>query len=656
MNKNKRKITAKTVAAGKQRQTAATPNKAVAGQERPAAKKHWLTQPRMAFIGTAVAMLVAVIILTVCEKHLLWKVQELNLFLDTTLFFRDQMVVSGGMLTYLGTFFTQFFYYPWMGVLMLAAWWVLLMWLTKRAFRISDRWMLLLLVPVALLLLTIVDLGYWIYLLKLRGHVFVATMGASAAVALLWGYRCIPVKYGLRTVYIVFSCAVGYPLFGIYGLAATLLMGIWSWTLPGNRTFAIADSVVAVLCVIAVPLLCYHYVYYQTNIANIYWTALPLFFITEQYHLYYIPYYLLVLFFLVLVITYKYRVTLAKGEMKCARWIVTQLVLIAVVVAGVAVFWFKDENYHRELAMQHCIEQTDWDGVLKEASAQRDEPTRAIVMMQNLALARLGRQGNEMYSYKNGSKKSNAPFPMRMMMVVGDLIYYQYGLLNYCNRLCMELGVEFDFRAENYKYMIRCAVLNNANDRGHEKQQARKYIGILKHTLFHAQWAEHAEQLLLHPELIAKDAEMEPVTHMMHYGNQLTTDQGNVESFLMNTLSQSSYTGDPIFQEQALLASLYTRNHQLFWYHFENYVNLHPHEQLPLHVQEAALLYATIENRPGIDKWPFDKSVRDNYDRFCSITPRYDGMDVEDAREPLYPLFGSTFYYQYYLMANLPEY
>ena len=169
--------------------------------------------------------------LLICEPHFLWKVQEMNLFLHSSLFFKEQLVVSGGLLTWLSAFFTQFLYYPWLGVTLLCLWWLLLMWLIQRTFRVPGRWTVLMLVPVALLLITIVDQGYWIYILKLRGHFFAATIGTTAVVALLWGYRCIPPKYCLRPLYIFLTAAVGYPLMGIYGLAAALLMGLWSWKL-----------------------------------------------------------------------------------------------------------------------------------------------------------------------------------------------------------------------------------------------------------------------------------------------------------------------------------------------------------------------------------------------------------------------------------------
>ena len=165
------------------------------------------------------------------ESDFLWKTQELNLFLTTPEFFSQQMVVSGGFLTYVGTFFTQFLAIPWLGVLMLCGLWYLLMWMTRRAFRISHRWSVLMLIPVALILLTIVDMGYWVYLLKLRGHFFVTTLGVTAVVALLWAFRCLPSRFYLRAIFIILVVLVGYPLLGIYALAAAVVMGVWTWQL-----------------------------------------------------------------------------------------------------------------------------------------------------------------------------------------------------------------------------------------------------------------------------------------------------------------------------------------------------------------------------------------------------------------------------------------
>ena len=206
----------------------------------------------MTWLAALVAIACGLLIL---ESDQLWKVQELNLFLSTSLFFKQQMVVPGGMMTYIGTWFTQFLYHPWAGVTLLCGWWLLLLFLLKKAFAVPDRWAPMLLIPVALLLLTNVDQGYWIYMLKLRGHFFITSIVTTAVVATLWGFRCLPDKYWLRCVWMVLVCVIGYPLMGIYGLAATLLMGIWAWRLMPRGRAAIY-SLIAVVCAIAVPLLC----------------------------------------------------------------------------------------------------------------------------------------------------------------------------------------------------------------------------------------------------------------------------------------------------------------------------------------------------------------------------------------------------------------
>ena len=53
------------------------------------------------------ALVVVTLLATACsllifEREVLWKVQEMNLFLDTPLFLKQQMVTSGWLLTWLG--------------------------------------------------------------------------------------------------------------------------------------------------------------------------------------------------------------------------------------------------------------------------------------------------------------------------------------------------------------------------------------------------------------------------------------------------------------------------------------------------------------------------------------------------------------------------
>ena len=498
------------------------------------------------------------------EYHTLWKIQEQSLFLDTPLFFQQQMVVPGGLLTYIGCFLTQLLYYPVLGVAVLCLLWGLLMWMMQRTFMVSQRWAPLLVVPVALLLAANVQMGYWIYPIKLKGWYFDATIGVMLIVALLWAFRLLSAHRMWRRALLVVTTIVGYPLFGTYALAATVLMALWCWRLEKDRWQALVDSLLGALAVAAIPLFCYQYVYFQTNMANLWWTALPIFKILEVNKEYYVPYALLGVCLLILTIgkwnqdhiqpikPVKSKKSKKPTKPRISWQTVMVMGVLAATVYGVWKVWMKDENFHREVTMMHYAEQTRWEEMLEEAAKQQDVPTRAIVMMRNLALSRLGRQGSEMCQYVNGSKKPDSPFAPPASMIVGDLIYYNYGMMNDCHHMCIEGGVEFGWRVQHLKYLARCGLMTG------ETNAMYKHTEILKHTLFHGQWAKHLEELQQQPELRKNDRETGPVTHMLHYPDMVGADNGYAERYLMNHLAAMD-SDDPYFQEQCLLATLWTK-------------------------------------------------------------------------------------------------
>ena len=436
-----------------------------------------------------------------------------------------------------------------------------------------------------------------------------------------------------------------YPLFGIYALAVALLISIWTWRLSSNKKQNAILSVVALLCIIAIPLFCYRYVYYQTNFDDIWTAALPAFVIQESYPAYYLPYYLLGAFFLLMVL-FGLRFTADSLQKALYRWGIQGIIVVAL-IACVWHWWYKDSNFHHELVMQHCIEQSDWEGVLREGQKQaEEEPTRPIVMMHDLALSRLGRQLDEMYSFPRGNKKSNTPIPYSMLYYVfGRMIYYQYGMLNDCHRLCLEDGVEFGWHAETMAYMARCSILCG------ETQAAQKILNLLRHTKYHGEWADTMQQLLDNPKQVTENREMGPITHMQHYRNALGGDNGDVEKYVMGQLSFQD-SDDPYFQEQAVLAALWFRDPKLFMARFSHYTRLYPQGPIPHIFQEAAYLFGKLEKKPDIDKFPFDKSVIKTYNAFMKEAEKYNNQSVEFGRTALYPFFGNTYFFEYYYLRN----
>lgn len=488
------------------------------------------------------SLLLIAILLIVFESDFLYRLQEQNLFLHTPLFFQQHMVKAGGLLTWAGCYLTQFFYYPILGTAILCLLWAVLTWLLIHAFRIQPTWRTMTLIPVACLLLSITDLGYWVYYLKLPGHAFVATIGSIAAVGLAWLYRGVPGRYGFTALFILFTTSISYPLFGFYGLWATVLMAVLAWHKPCHR---ILDIAIALLSVIIIPLLYYHFVYHETNIVNIYWTALPVFAMHQvAYPAYNLPYIVLVV-----------SVVLMVWGLPKKGWRGVQIAIWVVVLGCVATFWYKDDNFHRELSMQRSIEQQDWERVLQTAKAAKGEPTRAMCMMQNLALYRLGRMGDEMFHYPNGAKHPDTPLPVRTVHTQGKMLYLYYGVPNYCHRWCVEDGVEYGWSVEKLRLMAQCALLNK------EPMAAMRFVNLLSKTDFHKAWAQRYREFIQNPALVYRDKELGPVLPLMHQDNFLTGDQSQLEMFLVEQIL-SSPIENGVQAELARLTQYYYRNNR----------------------------------------------------------------------------------------------
>ena len=671
-----------------------------------------LLNPLTLWLATLVVVAAA---LLSYESDLLWKVQQHNVFLDTSLFFHQMMTVPGGMLSYVASYFTQHFYHPWVGVVMLCCWWLLLMWLTKRAFNIPNKWTVLTLIPVAILLIANMVLGYWVYVIKLPGYFYVPTIGVTAATALLWAYRCLPENKWMRAAFIFLATVVGYPLMGAYALVAVALMAVLEWRLPrakgkGKPLFSrIATTVVALLGIILVPLFFYRFVYHVTNIDEIYRTAIPLFAVSKSYTTFYLPYYALVVCFLLMTVFYRKEQVVKKADNsndlsdandsnipdntnipnntntpkkskkskkreskdsknskdnKNARKskksktserlpVVSYIVscaILAVIAVAVYHFWYKDANFHHELKMQRCVDHADWQGVIDEGAKQDGEPTRAIVMMHNLALGRLGRQCDEMYAFPKGSKKYNTPLPVFMFHVAGRMMLYQYGAINECHRVCMEEGVEYGWNVEQLKDMARCAIFNK------EKQAARKFLDILKHTSYYGGWAEHMEKLLNDPKLLADDKETGPISHMMHYTDGLNAVEGYVERFLMTSLAQQD-ADDLLFQEQAVLGAMWTRDPNLFWPRFDHYVKLNGEEKMPPRIfQEAAWLFANMQGQEGLDEWVLTPGVKEDFGAFMQLMQQFKQTRSASVKRQLFDKFGKTYYFEYFFLKDITYY
>lgn len=714
----------------------------------PIGKRNIWTSPLLPVALVAVALVTLGYLLHSQEWEMLYRSQELSLFLPTRQFYEGMTIYPGGTLQWLGCWFTQFFYHPAYGIALMVGLWAAIVALSKYLFHLRGWAVLLALLPVLMLMTGVVQTGYWLYYTKLQGYFFVPTLGVLLSLVAACIYRLLTCRMDFSKGSLLvsgLSMGLGLAWMGVFAWRGYQWMGAWSFlglglmaatispkhlrsVREGGRTSLtvllseVLPILVAAYFIYQIPLRAYDSVYCQTQIDTIYVASMPSFsYSNSVFSAYYWPIYLLVASFVVIALTPCLSLLRLKGRLFTMAQGIVLLALLGGSVYYMKERWYHDEAFQRELVMNRCIEEENWEGVLDAAPAWTEadtlkQPTRAMVMMKNLALARLGRAGDEMFNYLEGAKEqsiqefskvsaddpfdgeagyytrgaddgyqrwtpdssSTTPFSdqfdaikdrlyrhhqlnIRLTQAGGKLLYYNYGKLNFCYRWCMEDGVEFGWKVEHLRFMARCALLKG------EWKVAQKYLNLLKQTRYHREWAERYEPFIGHPELMAQDPTLAPICKLKEFGDRLDGDNTLVELYLLRTFA-NGHGVDPVYQEQTLLCSLIMKDIDLFWPRLYEYIQMHSQEpgfHLPRLYQEAAFLYSMLEpNRPSymwpgmtnaqaMQKLPFDESVKQSYSNFMNFNGRADIAPLPEAQKRIaFQPYYGNTFYYFYFLVR----
>jgi hypothetical protein len=575
-------------------------------------------------------------------SDLLFRGQELSLFLPNAAFWHEQMSVVGGFTTWVAAWLNQFCYDPYLGVGIMCVLWIGIYELLVRLFRVPNGWELLAwLAPLALMCI-FTNLGYWLYHLKTIGYFFQATVGFGGMLLMLLVYDAL--KGWWKTAAIPVLLLIGFPLFGFYALAGGLYMMLLSGNLRGRRRWI--HIALAAAGIGLIPILYYQFYTAQT-LGYSYIALLPFFYINVTVDpLQYVPYAVL-MFTPLLLWSVRYFPTFRKYQ----SWVIANIVIGGLMIWFVQPFWFDDPNFRAELRMNRAAEEQRWDEIIFYSHMEDQEPTRLMVLYRNLALLRTGQGGDRMFQFNQGGAMPKAAFDERMMQVGGKIIYYHYGKLNFCYRWCLEDAVEYGLKVDYIRYMAKCALYSG------EKELARKYLNTLKQTLFYADWAQEQERLLDDPKALANDEEYKNIHELIDYDNKLDADQNLAELYLLGSFSHT-WSEHPLYQEASLQFTLINKDIPLFWPRFFDYADRH--ERIPIHYQEAAALYYSLE--PPVNELgqvappeaiPLDDEVRTRFARFQQMANQNANRTEDGLRAILRPEFGDTFYYFYFLIRDV---
>ena len=602
----------------------------------------------MPWICVLVFALLSWYFLMMRNADVLYMQQLRSLFNDTSEFYQQYTSRPAGFLQWAGCYFTQLFYKPALGSLVLILMWIATFFLLKKGILTTNTQHLtpLLLIPLVCLLISEIDLGYWIYYNKNHGYCFSQTIGLLTASALVLIYHRTKLgAIGRGIMAVLIACL--YHFLGIYALVtlatlAVIMLLERKWILGALN----------IILLIATPLLCQ--LFYNTLRNDQLFTAgLPVFesgSITSTSLT--MPFILAMGSLVVLPIIYKIG---AKVKTEKASLIISSILLVVITGCSYGVLEdadYDDENYHAECKAYRAIDEQKWEDALYEIRQIRGTLTRQLIMFKNIALFNTGDIGNSMYDYDD---KGMTPTPsdslkVHMANTAAPIIYLHHGMTNFAYRWCMENQVETGFNIAELKIMVLSSIINGEN------KLAEKYLNILSHTLYYKEWAERYVPLARNPKLISKYPELARIHDLhSHIGNQSDSDAGLCENFILHYFSRTQNKDSKYFQEMPLAYAMMAKDIQLFWPHYLLYLHLHKGEKIPTLYQQAAYLYGNLEphSAPNTAQYgiQFDKTeIIDRYNQFQQLTQGLmkNGFSEESIAQQSEAEFGNTFWWVYF--------
>ena len=526
-------------------------------------------------------------------------------------FFHTLMSKPFGLMRYAGSWLTQLFYYPAFGSAVLVAIWTLIFLVGIKAFRLQGSASALMLLPVACLLTSVVDLGYWIYVSIIRGYWFSQSVGYLLMLLLLWAALCTPRKWHLIW-YLLGVCI--YPVLGWFALLFVLCLA-----LSEKVTWR---ELLALFVLLFTAGIWHTQFYSHLKFDDVVLAGLPRFITPSDNtpHLT-LPFWVLGAVSILIPLSSKY---LSHPKIK---WFVP--VLSA--VAGILFTWslmFHDRNYINEMRMVRYAEDDNWQKVL-QISEEISKPTTTMVMLKNVALMNEGGLLDRSFKIGNICYPINNPDTIHVSFldITSPLVYYNYGMMNEAIRLNFEMAIQGGFSPFYLMMLARCAQAKG------DKELVERYTTLLHHQLFYGNWF---------PALVT-----EKVRSLQNCFPDEITGVENSDRYVVNSISLWYDSDSKVASEQALFYAMIRNDSQRFWPALRNYVKLHMNEDFPVHAQEAYILFMDKAPEDKRMMLPVEQSVYDRYKKLWKTLESIakPGMTIVEVGELMREEYGDTYWY-----------
>ena len=558
----------------------------------------------LAFVGFVVYILYL-------NQEVFYTAHDRSEFIFGAPFFHTLMSKPFGLMQYVGAWLTQLFVEPELGSAVLVAVWLLIFCVGAKAFRLQGSASALMLLPVACLLTSMVDLGYWIYVYPVRGYWFSQSVGYLVMLLLLWAARCTPRKWHLAW-YVLGVCT--YPVLGWFALlfvACLILFGKPSWR-----------ELLGIILLIVITSICHTQLFSYLRDDDVVMAGFPRFVTpidnTPRLSL---PFWVLGVI----------SVLIPLGKKLADTPLTSYLLPLTSCIAGIiftSSLMYYDKNYIDEMRMVRVACSDNWKEVLAMAEENK-KPTSTMMFLKNIALMNEGGLLDRSFKLGNDAMDIYNPDSVHVSLldIASPLVYYNYGMMNEGIRLSYENAIQAGFSPFYLKMLARCALACG------DQKLLERYTTLIHKMPFYGDW------------------QPAPVTEKVKelqksYPDEITGVERS-DSYLVNSISLWYKSDSKVASEQALLYAMLRCDSRRFWESLRSFVRLHMNEVFPLHAQEAYILFMDKSPEKKRMMIPVNQAIYERYKQFWKVLEEkaQPGKTVYKLGEEMRKEFGDTYWW-----------
>ncbi|MFV0417746.1 MAG: DUF6057 family protein [Dysgonomonas sp.] len=557
--------------------------------------------------------------------HLIITQEENQLFRTDYFYFQSYMQSPGGLTEYLGSFFTQFYYYPWLGALIISLVtslvYLLLMKICKTNSILIVRFFIIPFTIPVLLIISYADFDTYYQL----SH----TLGICIVLFLAWLYLLFDgkIRYVSGITLYIFS----YFITGGNALLFSAIV-IITELFRKDRSFLYIGGLI--LFSISIPYLSHLFIYtvllksaylagtfFDTSLDsktyNIAWTSIPIIYLIS-------------------------KCTTKKSWLEKTKPIKVLTPYYIIICASL--FWIgKTYNNPDTDSIAHMVYESqhrNWKKVLEISERYRSDKNKTLhLYYTNMALSELGLLSSKMFHYNQiGTGLFIQWASAYISPWYNGELYYQMGIMSEAEHCAYEAMVNNDkeHSSKPLKRLVYTTMLRK-DSAGFEK-----YIKLFENSPIYSNWAKQQREYYIKAQTDTTFQIPEtpkPLEHQDFFMNY------NIYGYNLMMPLQANKSNKKLF-EYLTAYFLLLKDLESVIFMFEEYYSSISYDKMPRHYEEALLVYVSIFNNKKdlLNKYTISKETMDDFNEYVLLAEE---ATYSQGMEYLKKRHGNTYWYYF---------